>query len=129
MEFIRLNPPRRLEHNLYLPDFGSASTGAISIVPAGNSTRVTRTIVGKMASTLLMHCFGLMTGDDRPQFCRLPEESEGSFREYMKACAKSRVTRHCVQNATVSQFPSEKHEKPLTFDFVVCILTTVSQGA
>ena len=40
-----------------------------------------------------------------------------------------KVACECVQNATFFISPLKNAKKSLTFEFVMCILTTVSQGA
>jgi hypothetical protein len=71
----------------------------------------------------------LMLLDGRPGFRRRIEESQDAFREGMARNRHRRQPVSVCKNATLSQSPSEKCEKPLTIEFVVCILTTVSQGA
>lgn len=68
MTFTAAEPPRRLAYELYFPDFGTTSTGALTLAPAGPGTRVTWSMDGDMGSNPLMRWIALfgdrMVGPD-----------------------------------------------------------------
>lgn len=55
MTFTLVQAPKRLEYALAFPDFGTASTGAIVLVPEGAGTRLTWSNQGDMGANPLMH--------------------------------------------------------------------------
>jgi uncharacterized protein YndB with AHSA1/START domain len=55
MEFVRVEPNRRIEYSLSLPEFGLKSAGEFTFVPAGSGTRVTWTNAGDVGSNPLKH--------------------------------------------------------------------------
>ena len=68
MTFTASEPARLVAYALYLPDFGTTSTGEIAFVPDGNATRVTWTMNGDMGSNPLYRWMALgadgMVGKD-----------------------------------------------------------------
>ena len=55
MEFTRVDPNRRVEYALSFPAFNMRSTGAITMEPSGNGTRVTWTNGGDVGGNPLKH--------------------------------------------------------------------------
>lgn len=68
MSFTEAEPARRIAYELFFPDFGTTSTGALTLVPEGGGTRITWTIAGDMGGNPLMRWFALamdgMVGKD-----------------------------------------------------------------
>jgi uncharacterized protein YndB with AHSA1/START domain len=68
MTFGAAEPGRRLAYELYFPDFGTTSTGALELAPESSGTKVTWTMNGNMGSNPLMRWFALfgdrMVGPD-----------------------------------------------------------------
>jgi uncharacterized protein YndB with AHSA1/START domain len=68
MTFTAAEPNRRVAYDLFVPDFGTTSTGDLLLVPEGGGTRVTWTINGNMGSNPLMRWLALfmdrMVGPD-----------------------------------------------------------------
>lgn len=68
MTFTATDPARRVAFDLYFPDFGTTSSGALDFVPDGNATRVTWTMNGDMGSNPLFRWMALgadgMVGKD-----------------------------------------------------------------
>lgn len=68
MTFTAAEPGKRLAYDLYFPDFGTTSTGALELAPDGGGTRVTWVMNGNMGSNPLMRWFALfgdrMVGPD-----------------------------------------------------------------
>jgi uncharacterized protein YndB with AHSA1/START domain len=55
MEFTHVEPNRRVEYSLFLPDFNLKSSGHFLIEPAGKATRVTWTNGGDVGPNPLKH--------------------------------------------------------------------------
>ena len=55
MEFTRVEPNRRVEYSLFLPDFNLRSKGAFAIEPVGKGARVTWTNGGDVGTNPLKH--------------------------------------------------------------------------
>jgi uncharacterized protein YndB with AHSA1/START domain len=68
MTFTAAEPGRRLAYDLFFPDFGTTSNGALELVPEGSGTRVTWTMNGNMGSNPLLRWIALfgdrMVGPD-----------------------------------------------------------------
>jgi uncharacterized protein YndB with AHSA1/START domain len=68
MSFTAAEPGRLVAFDLYFPDFGTTSKGALQFTPEGNGTRVSWTMNGDFGSNPLMHWFALLadriTGHD-----------------------------------------------------------------
>ena len=68
MTFTATEAYRRLAYELFFPDFGTTSTGALELAADGAGTKVTWSINGDMGSNPLFHWFALfgdrMTGPD-----------------------------------------------------------------
>ena len=68
MTFSAAEPGRRLAYQLYFPDFGTTSTGALELAPDGSATRVTWTMDGNMGNNPLFRWMALfgdrMVGPD-----------------------------------------------------------------
>ena len=68
MTFTAAEPNRRVVYDLYFPDFGMTSTGALELAAEGSATKVTWSISGDMGSNPLFRWFALfgerMTGPD-----------------------------------------------------------------
>jgi uncharacterized protein YndB with AHSA1/START domain len=68
MTFSAAEPGRRLAYQLYFPDFGTTSSGALELAPDGNGTRVTWTMDGNMGNNPLFRWMALfgdrMVGPD-----------------------------------------------------------------
>jgi uncharacterized protein YndB with AHSA1/START domain len=68
MTFTAAEAPNRLAYELYFPDFGTTSTGDLTLVPEGGGTRITWRINGDMGGNPLMRWFALgadaMVGKD-----------------------------------------------------------------
>jgi len=68
MTFKTAEPNRKVEYELYFPDFGTTSTGALALAPQSGSTRVTWTMNGDFGSNPLFRWFALaadsMVGKD-----------------------------------------------------------------
>ena len=60
MTFTAAEPSRRLGYDLYFPDFGTTSSGDLTLAPAGTGTRVTWTMNGDMGKNPLFHWMALM---------------------------------------------------------------------
>lgn len=59
MRFTAAEPGRRLAYDLYFPDFGTTSTGALDLAPDGDGTRVTWTMNGHMGNNPLFRWMAL----------------------------------------------------------------------
>ncbi len=59
MTFTEAEPGRRIAYELYFPDFGTTSTGALTLAPEGGGTRITWTIAGDMGSNPMMRWMAL----------------------------------------------------------------------
>lgn len=59
MTFTAAAAPTRVDYELFFPDFGTTSTGDVSLAPEGAGTRVTWRINGDMGSNPLMRWFAL----------------------------------------------------------------------
>jgi uncharacterized protein YndB with AHSA1/START domain len=55
MEFVRVEPNRRIEYSLVFADFATKSAGEFTFEPAGNATRVTWTNRGDVGGNPLKH--------------------------------------------------------------------------
>lgn len=55
MEFVKVEPNRRIEYTLLFPDFGMRSGGAWTFQPEGSGTRVTWSNAGDVGSNPLKH--------------------------------------------------------------------------
>jgi uncharacterized protein YndB with AHSA1/START domain len=68
MTFTAAEPPRRVAFELYFPDFGTTSSGDITLAPEGSGTRVVWTMNGDMGANPLFRWFALfadsMVGKD-----------------------------------------------------------------
>ena len=68
MTFTTAEPNRRLAYELFFPDFGTTSTGALSLAPEGAATKVTWSMDGDMGSNPLFRWMALfgdrMVGSD-----------------------------------------------------------------
>jgi uncharacterized protein YndB with AHSA1/START domain len=68
MSFTAAEPARRLAYDLYFPDFGTTSTGEITLVAEGGGTRVTWSMAGNMGSNPMFRWIALfadrMVGKD-----------------------------------------------------------------
>ena len=68
MTFTTAEPNRRLAYELFFPDFGTTSTGALSLAPEGAATKVTWSMDGDMGSNPLFRWMALfgdrMVGPD-----------------------------------------------------------------
>lgn len=63
MEFVRVDPNRRIDYVLAFPEYGMKSSGEWTFEPAGNATRVTWTNRGDVGGNPLKHY--LAAGMDR----------------------------------------------------------------
>jgi uncharacterized protein YndB with AHSA1/START domain len=68
MSFTAAEPARRLAYDLYFPDFGTTSTGEITLAAEGSGTRVTWSMAGNMGSNPMFRWIALfadrMVGKD-----------------------------------------------------------------
>jgi uncharacterized protein YndB with AHSA1/START domain len=68
MTFTAAEPNRRVAYDLYFPDFGTTSSGALELATAGAGTKVTWSMNGDMGSNPLYRWFALfgdkMVGPD-----------------------------------------------------------------
>jgi uncharacterized protein YndB with AHSA1/START domain len=68
MSFTAAEPGKRLAYDLYFPDFGTTSSGALELAADGPGTKVTWIMNGNMGSNPLMRWFALfgdrMVGPD-----------------------------------------------------------------
>jgi len=68
MSFTAAEPARRLAYDLYFPDFGTTSTGEITLAAEGSGTRVTWSMAGNMGSNPVFRWIALfadrMVGKD-----------------------------------------------------------------
>jgi uncharacterized protein YndB with AHSA1/START domain len=68
MTFTAVEPGRRLAYDLYFPDFGTTSSGDLSLKPEGAATQVTWVMNGNMGSNPLFRWMALfadsMVGKD-----------------------------------------------------------------
>jgi len=68
MTFTAAEPNRKVDYDLYFPDFGTTSTGSIALAPEGSGTKVTWTMNGDFGSNPLFRWFALaadsMVGKD-----------------------------------------------------------------
>lgn len=68
MTFTAAEPSRRLAYDLYFPDFGTTSSGALELASAGAATKVTWSMNGDMGSNPLYRWIALfgdrMVGPD-----------------------------------------------------------------
>ena len=59
MTFTAAEPGQHVAFDLFFPDFGTTSTGALTLVPEGGGTKITWTVAGEMGSNPLMRWFAL----------------------------------------------------------------------
>jgi len=59
MTFTAAEPDRRVAYELFFPDFGTTSTGELTLAPEGDGTRVTWSMNGDMGHNPLMRWFAL----------------------------------------------------------------------
>ncbi|MBB5019672.1 uncharacterized protein YndB with AHSA1/START domain [Chitinivorax tropicus] len=59
MTFTASEPPKKLTYSLSFPDFGSSSTGTLTLTPNGDTTTVTWTNDGDIGNNPLMRYFAL----------------------------------------------------------------------
>ena len=59
MTFTAAEPGRRLGYDLYFPDFGTTSSGALELAAEGSGTKVTWTMNGNMGSNPLFRWIAL----------------------------------------------------------------------
>ena len=68
MTFTAAEPGRRVAYDLFFPDFGTTSSGDLTLVPEGGGTKVTWTMNGDMGANPLFRWFALnadsMVGKD-----------------------------------------------------------------
>ena len=68
MTFTAADPGRRVAYELFFPDFGTTSTGDVTLAADGTGTRITWSMTGNMGSNPLMHWLALfgdrMVGPD-----------------------------------------------------------------
>ncbi len=68
MSFTAAEPNQRLAYDLFFPDFGTTSTGELSLSPAGSGTKVTWVMNGDMGRNPVYRWFALfadkMVGKD-----------------------------------------------------------------
>jgi uncharacterized protein YndB with AHSA1/START domain len=68
MSFTAAEPGKRLGYDLFFPDFGTTSSGALELAAEGNGTKVTWTMNGNMGSNPLFRWIALfgdkMVGPD-----------------------------------------------------------------
>jgi uncharacterized protein YndB with AHSA1/START domain len=68
MTFTAAEPGKRLAYELFFPDFGTTSTGALELAPQGSGTQVTWSMNGNMGSNPLFRWMALfgdrMVGPD-----------------------------------------------------------------
>lgn len=68
MSFTAAEPGRRVSYELFFPDFGTTSTGALTLVPENGGTRITWTLAGNLGGNPMMRWFALamdgMVGKD-----------------------------------------------------------------
>ena len=55
MEFVRVEPNKRIEYSLYFPDFNVRSSGAFTLDGDGSGTRLTWTNGGDVGPNPLKH--------------------------------------------------------------------------
>lgn len=60
MTFVGAVPGKRLGYELYFPDFGTTSTGALELEAQDNATRITWSMQGDMGSNPLFRWMSLM---------------------------------------------------------------------
>lgn len=60
MEFTRVVPDRAVEYSLSFPEYNMRSTGALTLEPAGNATKITWTNAGDVGRNPLKHYLALM---------------------------------------------------------------------
>jgi uncharacterized protein YndB with AHSA1/START domain len=60
MEFTRVEPDRAVEYSLSFPEYKMTSTGAITLEPSGNATKVTWTNAGDVGKNPLKHYLTLV---------------------------------------------------------------------
>jgi uncharacterized protein YndB with AHSA1/START domain len=68
MTFTAAEPGKRAAYELYFPEFGTTSTGELTLAPEGSGTRVTWSMQGTMGSNPIMRWLALamdrMVGPD-----------------------------------------------------------------
>jgi uncharacterized protein YndB with AHSA1/START domain len=68
MSFTAAEPNQRLAYDLFFPDFGTTSTGELTLAPAGSGTKVTWVMNGDMGRNPVYRWFALfadrMVGKD-----------------------------------------------------------------
>lgn len=62
MTFTAAEPGKRANYELFFPEFGTTSTGELTLVPEGNDTRVTWSMQGTMGGNPLMRWMALAMG-------------------------------------------------------------------
>jgi uncharacterized protein YndB with AHSA1/START domain len=60
MEFTRVEPDRVVEYALWFPEFNMRSTGALTLEPSGNATRVTWSNTGDVGGNPVKHYLAVM---------------------------------------------------------------------
>jgi uncharacterized protein YndB with AHSA1/START domain len=68
MTFTAADPGKRVAYELFFPDFGTTSTGAVELTPEGSGTKVSWSMNGNMGSNPLLRWMALfgdkMVGPD-----------------------------------------------------------------
>jgi uncharacterized protein YndB with AHSA1/START domain len=59
MTFTATDADKRVDYDLYFPDFGTTSSGNLAFTPEGSGTKVTWTMNGDMGSNPLFHWMAL----------------------------------------------------------------------
>jgi uncharacterized protein YndB with AHSA1/START domain len=59
MTFTAAEPDKRVDYDLYFPDFGTTSAGTLAFAPEGSGTKVTWTMNGDMGSNPLFRWMAL----------------------------------------------------------------------
>jgi uncharacterized protein YndB with AHSA1/START domain len=60
MEFTRVEPDRVVEYALWFPAFNMRSTGALTLEPSGNATRITWSNTGDVGGNPVKHYLAVM---------------------------------------------------------------------
>ena len=60
MEFTRVEPDRVVEYALWFPDFNMRTTGALTLEPSGNATRITWSNTGDVGGNPVKHYLAVM---------------------------------------------------------------------
>lgn len=59
MTFTQAEPGRRIAYELFFPDFGTTSTGALTLAAEDGGTKITWTVAGDMGGNPMMHWMAL----------------------------------------------------------------------